>query len=312
MPVAHINNTDIYYETYGDGFPLIYSHGGFGGLGTGARFEPPSWVPEFAEHFKVILYDRRSAGRSAFPRVPHTMELFASDARELLRHLGHNKAHKWGTSGGGPITMEFGFQYPDVAQSLVIHETSPKFWDEEDENDRRELARLWERIQVMEREGEEAAYEARRAGGTVGLQTFRDSRPVITSDDVESRTTRRASITAQLNSVPREERISKYAGELRNYAAFAAWSGRERIRELKMPVLIPYSHDDTMLPNARWDQLTVGMPNVTYIPVLGVDHGGTMGVPGIKDQILEFLLKNTPESSQPGRPEGQPASRRSS
>ena len=295
MPVAHVNNTDIYYETFGDGFPLIFSHGGFGGLGTGARFEPPAWVPDFAKHFKVILYDRRSAGRSAFPRTPHTMEMFATDARELLRHLGHEKAHKWGSSGGGPITLQFGFQYPDVAHTLVVAETSAKFWDEDLETDRKELKRLLERINILETQGEEAAYEARRAGGTVGLQTFRESRAVITDDDVESRLERRAAITAQLNGIPREERIAKYAGELRNYAAYAAFDGRDRLRDLNMPVLIPYSPDDTMLPNARWDERMGDMPNVTYLPVPGVDHGGTMGVPGIKEKIIHFLLKNTPK-----------------
>ena len=35
MPVAHVNGTDLYYERHGTGFPLVFIHGGFGGLGTG-------------------------------------------------------------------------------------------------------------------------------------------------------------------------------------------------------------------------------------------------------------------------------------
>ena len=43
MTVAAINGTDIYYETHGDGFPLVFVHGGFGGLGTGQGGATPGW-----------------------------------------------------------------------------------------------------------------------------------------------------------------------------------------------------------------------------------------------------------------------------
>jgi pimeloyl-ACP methyl ester carboxylesterase len=125
MPTASINGTEIYYETYGSGFPLVFAHGGFGGLGTGAGGNVPGWVERFSQHFTVILPDRRSSGRSAFPDVPHTMSLFASDIRELLRHLGHERAFVWGTSAGGPIATTFGLDHPDAAAGLVIAETAP-------------------------------------------------------------------------------------------------------------------------------------------------------------------------------------------
>ena len=36
MPEAAINGTTIHYDVHGSGFPLVFVHGGFGGLGTGA------------------------------------------------------------------------------------------------------------------------------------------------------------------------------------------------------------------------------------------------------------------------------------
>ena len=120
MPTAAINGTEIYYETHGSGFPLVFVHGGYGGLGTGAAPSNPGWLDQFTDDFEVILYDRRSSGRSGFPEAPHTMEQFATDIAELLKHLGHERAHVWGTSAGGPITIQFGLSYPEMAASLVV------------------------------------------------------------------------------------------------------------------------------------------------------------------------------------------------
>ncbi|TAK74992.1 MAG: alpha/beta fold hydrolase, partial [Dehalococcoidia bacterium] len=192
MPVAPINGTEIYYETYGSGFPLVFAHGGFGGLGTGAGGNVPPWVERFARHFQVILPDRRSSGRSGFPDAPHTMSLFASDIRALLRHLGHERAFVWGTSAGGPIATTFGLEHPEAAAGVVIAETAP--WLSRDPD---LLGRLRERIEVLNTRGVDAAYEARREGGTVGLNLFAAQRPAQSEEEQRSRDERRAAIQAQ-------------------------------------------------------------------------------------------------------------------
>lgn len=294
MPIAHLNDIDIWYETYGSGFPLVFCHGGFGGLGSEATVNAPAWVAEFAEHFQVTLPDRRSSRRSGFSDAAHSMELLANDTLEVLHHLGHERAHIWGNSAGGPIAIQFALMYPEATQTLMAVETSPKFWNADIESDRDLLERLRERLRILDTEGEDAAYAARRTSGNVGFQAFRASRPLVGESDAARREARREALAAQLEGIPREERVTKYAGELRTYSAFVDWSARERFRQLTMPVLIPYSLDDTQVPNARWDELTAGMPNVTYLPVRGVDHGGTMTVPGVKDRMLAFLVEHTP------------------
>jgi len=79
MPEATINGFNMYYETAGTGFPLVFVHGGFGGLGTGMGAEIPAWRERFAQHFEVITYDRRASGRSGFPTDGFTMENFSRD-----------------------------------------------------------------------------------------------------------------------------------------------------------------------------------------------------------------------------------------
>ena len=289
MPTTPINGTDIYYEVHGSGFPLVFAHGGFGGLGTGAGGNVPAWVERFKQHFSVILPERRSSGRSGFPDGPHTMELFASDIRELLRHLGHDRAHVWGTSAGGPIALTFGLEHPDAAASLVIAETAP--WLSQDPD---LLGKLRERIGIFEAQGVQAAYDARREGGTVGLNLFAAARPAETEEEQRGRDERRAAIQAQLAQIPREERISKYGSELRTYGAHLDFDATSRIGELKMPVLVIYGSGDTVYPNAPWAELAKGRDNVDLRIFEGLEHGAASNTPEGQDAIVEFLLQHTP------------------
>lgn len=289
MPTASINGTDIYYETHGSGFPLVFVHGGFGGLGTGQGGSTPAWVTKFAEHFQVILYDRRSSGRSGFPETPHTMVQFAGDIRELLRHLGHDKAHVYGTSAGGQITLAFGLAHPEATASLVVADSAP--WLSQDPE---LLAKLKERIAIMHARGVEAAYEARREGGTVGLNLFAAARPAQSKEEEEQRAARRVAIQAQLAQVPREERIAKYGSELRTYEAYADWDATAWLGNIKAPVLVIYGTGDTVFPNAGWDKLVADKPNFTYLPFEGAEHGVAGEHPEVLDKIIEFCRAQTP------------------
>ena len=102
MPRVLLNGCSIHYEVAGDGAPLLFMHGGFGGLGTGAvTAEPFAWYEEFTKKYKVITFDRRSSGRSSAPESPHSLELFADDGLELLRHLGiPGRGHMGGVGRG--------------------------------------------------------------------------------------------------------------------------------------------------------------------------------------------------------------------
>ena len=301
MPTASINGFEMHYETRGEGFPLVYIHGGFGGLGTGLEPETPPQPERLAGHFKLITYHRRAAGRSSYPEEGFTMQNLAKDLRELLLYLGHDRAHVWGHSAGGHIALAFGLQYPEATAGLVITESAPWLSPDEELKDK-----LRQRIGILNEKGPEAAYEARATGGTVGLNLFAgrpersqgESRPrkqAMERSQGESRPREQAMerIRAQLREIPREERIAKYAGELRNYSAYVDWDATPRLKDMKPPTFILYGTEDTTFPAQGSRSMTQLIPNIESKAFPGAGHG-VIQLPEAIELVLSFLQRHTP------------------
>jgi pimeloyl-ACP methyl ester carboxylesterase len=287
MPTANVNGFVMHYETKGEGFPLAYIHGGFGGLGTGLEPENAPHRERFAGHFKVITYHRRAAGRSSYPEEGFTMQNLAKDLRELLLYLGHDRAHVWGMSAGGHIALAFGLQYPEATASLVITDSAPWLSLDKELKDK-----LRERIGILIEKGPDAAYEARATAGTVGLNLFA-GRPARSEEDTGSREQRMERIRSQLRDIPREERIAKYAGELRNYSAYVDWDATPHLKDMKPPTLVLYGTEDSVFPAQGSRSMTQLIPNVEYKAFDGAEHGVTL-LPEASELMLSFLQRHTP------------------
>lgn len=287
MPTDSINGFMMYYEIRGEGFPLVYVHGGFGGLGTGLQPEVPPWQERFAKHFKTITYHRRAAGLSSYPKEGFTMQNLAKDIRELLQHLRHDRAHILGTSAGGQIALAFGLQYPETTASLVITDSAP--WLSLDEELK---GRLQERIRILNEKGPEAAYEARAAAGTVGLNLFA-GRPARSEEESNTRSQAMERTREQIRKIPREERIAKYGGELRNYSAYVDWDATPQLKDMKPPTLVLYGTEDSVFPAQGSRAMIDLIPNLEYKAFSGAEHGVTQFQEAI-ELILSFLQRHTP------------------
>jgi pimeloyl-ACP methyl ester carboxylesterase len=287
MPTATINGLSMYYETEGSGFPLIFVHGGFGGLGTGLEPAAPAWRDHFAEHFEVITYDRRASGRSGYPDTGFSMADLAMDVRGLMDHLGHARAHVWGTSAGGQITLAFGLEHAGAAASLVVADSAP--WLTQDEEVK---AKLRKRIAILAEQGTEAAYQARSTAGTVGLNLFAGRAP-MSEEEQQANQASLERIRAALKQVPREERIARYAGELRNYAAYVDWDASPLLSEMKPPTLVLYGTKDSVFPEVGSRTMIATVPGAEPRAFEGAEHGVTR-FPEALDTILDFLQRHTP------------------
>lgn len=115
---AKVNGINICYEIKGEGEPVLLVHG------FGDRKE--HWRAQFgdlSEHFKVIRFDNRGAGKSDRPNGVYTMELFADDIASLLDYLKIKKIHIIGHSLGGMIVQNFALKYPQKINKIVLIST---------------------------------------------------------------------------------------------------------------------------------------------------------------------------------------------
>jgi pimeloyl-ACP methyl ester carboxylesterase len=105
----------LYYETYGQGEPLLLLHGNGESINSFRR-----QIDAFATHFRVIAVDTRAQGQSTDTlTAPLTYDLFATDMKTLLDSLHLPSAHVVGWSDGGNTGLLLAQHYPAYVRKLV-------------------------------------------------------------------------------------------------------------------------------------------------------------------------------------------------
>lgn len=112
---ADINGLHLYYETHGEGSPLVLLHGGM--LTVDLNFD--TLISTLAEKHRLIGVEMQGHGRTADIDREITPANLASDVTALLDTLGIDSAHVLGHSMGGAVALELGVSYPDRVRSLV-------------------------------------------------------------------------------------------------------------------------------------------------------------------------------------------------
>lgn len=112
---ADVNGVHLYYETHGEGRPMILLHGG---LGSGEMFGPI--LPELSANHQVIAVDLQGHGRTADVDRPISMDAMADDVAGLIRHLGLDRPDIVGYSLGGGVALFTASRYPDLVRKLVV------------------------------------------------------------------------------------------------------------------------------------------------------------------------------------------------
>lgn len=109
---AEINGTRLYYETAGEGHPLLFGHAGIA--------DSQMWNPQFAhfaERYQAIRYDRRGCGRSVMPADSFSD---ADDLYQLLRVLNIQTTYCLGASRGAAVALEFTLAHPEMVDVLIL------------------------------------------------------------------------------------------------------------------------------------------------------------------------------------------------
>ncbi len=112
----------LYYESIGQGQPLVLLHAGIAHLRM--------WdeqIPALAAGRRVIRYDLRGFGRSSHAAAPfsHVADLLA-----VLDGLGLEQAHLLGCSKGAGVCLDFTLAHPARVRSLVLVGGAPSGFED--------------------------------------------------------------------------------------------------------------------------------------------------------------------------------------
>jgi len=114
---ADINGISVYYETYGEGSPVLVLHGGSAFIETMNN----QITALAADHF-VVAPDSRAHGRTSdADGVPLSYAQMADDMIALMDLLEIEKADIVGWSDGGNIGLDMAIRYPARVGKLVTY-----------------------------------------------------------------------------------------------------------------------------------------------------------------------------------------------
>ena len=124
MPYFQSEQTSIYYELRGSGYPLLLMAPG--GMNATIEFWQRTAfnAPEiFSDGFRVIAFDQRNAGRSTGPiGEGNPWDAYLADHIGLLNHLGIERCHVLGCCIGASFALKLAVAAPERVASLVLEQ----------------------------------------------------------------------------------------------------------------------------------------------------------------------------------------------
>jgi pimeloyl-ACP methyl ester carboxylesterase len=117
-----INGIEMYYETCGEGEPLLLLHGF---SGAGSNWEP--FLSVLVKEYRLIIPDMRGHGRTTNPTMKFTFRQCALDVFALLDRLGIERFKAIGLSGGGKTLLHLATEQPGRVEAMVLVSAAPYF-----------------------------------------------------------------------------------------------------------------------------------------------------------------------------------------
>ena len=125
MPNFDHHGAHIYYEEYGQGFPILtFAPAGLASVIAvwSQASAPINPTTEWAASYRVIAMDQRNAGGQS--RAPITAldswDAYTSDHIALLDHLRIDRCHLYGQCIGGSFIVNMLKHHPERVQSAVL------------------------------------------------------------------------------------------------------------------------------------------------------------------------------------------------
>ncbi|MCF8121723.1 MAG: alpha/beta hydrolase [Desulfarculaceae bacterium] len=262
MPLLELDGYRLYYETHGQGFPLVLIRG------LGSNME--HWyeqVPAFSRDYQVITFNNRGIGRSSAPALPWSIKQMAGDVAALIEGVAGGRAHVLGISMGGMIAQELALAWPQRVAGLVLtathcggaHKVMPT--DETMEL----FAKMVNGTTVAEQmEGRKALFS---------LETL-DNRPEVLE---------RYTQVAAAYACPPEVMQGQWE-------AIQEFDTYERLPQISAPTLVLAGADDRLVPQGNADILAERIPGAKLVLIPQAGHQLVIEEPRQTNAaVLKFL-----------------------
>jgi 3-oxoadipate enol-lactonase len=281
----------LWYDVRGEGFPVLFIHGGFAGLGY--RLQPRSyeWLDEFAPHYRAVVYHRRGCGWSSLPGDGGwSLSAQVADALAIMDALGLEQAHVIGSSAGGPIALLLALEHPQRVRSLALANTAAALFPVE--SDRAVTAVVRQELETLRREGPLALLHRRPLEARVSLAALWE-RPAAERDGrlEEWQAGYRQLAQQAAASLGEKEWARLCAAEVENIAAYLDVDLRPRLSEVRAPAIVVHGDADRVVPLAWGRELAQMLPAAELAVVSGAPHG-ILGVSAeARRLVLEFFRR---------------------
>lgn len=117
MAKVEVDGVGLFYETGGDGDPLVLVHGSWGD-----HHDWDAVVHALALRHRVLVYDRRGHSESDRPAGPGSRFEDEEDLAALLEALGFAPAFVVGNSFGASTALGLAARRPELFRALAVHE----------------------------------------------------------------------------------------------------------------------------------------------------------------------------------------------
>lgn len=107
---------NIYYESYGQGQPVVLLHSG--GM-AGEEWQPQ--IEQLSARYRVLLPDLPGHGKSPLSAAALTIEVMGRAVIEMLDQEGIGQSNICGSSMGGAVALWLTLHYPERIKRLVIY-----------------------------------------------------------------------------------------------------------------------------------------------------------------------------------------------
>ena len=267
MPTASIGDAQLHYEVRGAGEPLLLVHGAV----VANAYEPLLDNSPLASNYQVITYHRRGFGGSSGVDSPRSIADEATDALDLLDHLGIGRAHIVGHSLAGLIVLQMAMQSPDRVATLGLFEPA------------------YMAVPSGAAFGQAVApiaekFQSGDAAGALG-----DFLLAVGGADAMSRL---ELLTDEANRQALDDLETLFASDVAALGGFQL--SEDAARSISQPVLTVLGTDSPSVFGEATELVRSWLPNVTAVSVEGSSHFLQMEKPTeIGQQLLSFLAKHS-------------------